>query len=161
MKLSLTLLLGLFLLGGCLDSGSEGEIPSTMVIEDAYAFATMPGQATGAAFMVIRNSAVKHDRLIGAKAKIAGVTEIHENLIDPDDNTMMMRKIADIEVPANSEAVLEPTGKHIMLMKLKEPLTLDSTIPVTLTFEHAGEIIVDVNIIQPGSKPGMEDHSGH
>jgi copper(I)-binding protein len=156
MKFSIPLLLALFLLGGCLEKNSEGDIPSTMVVEQAYAFATMPGQATGAAFMVIKNTAAIDDNLVDAKSKLAEITEIHENSIDPDDNTMMMRKIANIMIPANGEAVLEPTGKHIMLLKLKEPLTLGATTPITLMFEKAGEIIVDVEIIQPGSKPGME-----
>ncbi len=124
-----------------------------ITIEQAYAFATMPGGETGAAFMVIKNSGNIDDTLIKAKSDVAKITEIHENFIDPDDGTMMMRRIKNISIPAKENAVLEPKGKHIMLIKLKEPLTLDSEFPLTLIFKKSGEKIINVTVIQAGSKP--------
>lgn len=151
-----TVLLAVFsvsLLGGCLEKKDTASTPSTIKIEKAYAFATMPGQATGAAFMIIKNIADSEDTLTDASSSVANITELHENLIDPDDNTMMMRKVKTITVPAQKEISLQPTGHHVMLIKLKEPLTLGSKFPVELTFTNAGEISVDVEVIQPGSKP--------
>lgn len=128
-----------------------------ITIEQPYAFATMPGGETGAAFMILKNGGEADDSLIGAKSDVAQKTEIHENIIDPDDGTMMMRPIKNIAIPSKEEAVLEPKGKHIMLLQLKEPLTLDSKFSLTLVFEKSGEKIIDVQVIQPGTKPSPED----
>lgn len=141
---------------------TEPPVPSANInIETAYAFATMPGSITGAVFMVLRNTGNIDDTLIDVKSDIATITEIHENLIDPDDGTMMMRKIKNIVVPAGGEVILEPKGKHIMLIKLEEPLTLDSTFPLTLIFEKSGKIEIDVRVIQPGTKPETENPEEH
>lgn len=128
-----------------------------ITIDQAYAFATMPGGETGAAFMTIKNNGNAGDTLIKVKGDVAKITEIHENTIDPDNGTMMMRKIENIAVPSKEEAILEPKGKHIMLIKLKEPLTLESTFPLTLVFEKSGEKIIDVDVIQPGTKPETKE----
>jgi hypothetical protein len=138
-------------LSGCLKE--DVDIKTLPIqIEQPYAFATLPGTATGAAFMAIKNSG-EADRLIGAKSKVSEITEIHENLIDPDDGTMMMRKIRGIDIPPNNEIALKPTGYHIMFIRMKEPLTMGQTTPLTLTFEKAGDVEVEVAIIAPGTKP--------
>lgn len=121
-------------------------------IENPYAFATLPGASTGAAFMVIKNKD-DADKLISASTPFAEITEIHENLIDPDDGTMMMRKIKGLDISAKDEAILKPTGYHIMFIKLREPLTIGIDVPITLTFEKMGDLEINVPVIAPGTKP--------
>ncbi len=150
MKFLLMLPLVLFL-SACFDEKVEGDALSIQ-IKQPYAFATLPGASTGAAFMVIQNKS-DGDRLIAAKSNIAHITEIHQNLIDPDDGRMMMRKIPTLEIPAKEEMVLQPTGYHVMFIKLKEPLTMGFEVPLTLTFEKAGDVELRAKIIAPGTKP--------
>lgn len=128
---------------------------SNIIVDDAYAFATLPGSVTGAAFMIIKNDGDIDDILVSVKSDVAKHTEIHENLIDPDDGTMMMRKIKNIAIPSKAKAVLEPKDKHIMLIKLKEPLTLNGSFPLTLVFKESGEKEIQVDIIQAGTTPEM------
>jgi len=138
-------------------------------IENAYGFATMPGAKTGAAFMTITNTGQEADALIEAKSDIAEHTEIHENYIDPDDGTMMMRKIKKVDVPAGGQATLGPKGAHVMLIKLKEPLTMEQNVPLTLVFEKAGKMETSATIIAPGSpapgsgpnEPETQPHQPH
>lgn len=59
------------------------------------------------------------------------------------DAMMGMRPIESLELPAGEEVSLEPGGYHIMLFELKAPIADGDTIPVTLTFEKAGEVTVD------------------
>jgi len=128
----------------------------TIFIQPAMASdATMPGAQTGAAFMVIQNNAdsAQADRLIGATSKISEIVEVHQNLIDPDDGKMMMRKIKGIDLPVGQEVALKPDGYHIMFIKMKESLTLNKQFPLTLMFEKAGEVKVDVNVMPPGVEP--------
>jgi copper(I)-binding protein len=59
---------------------------------------------------------------------------------------MEMRPVEAIELPAGETVSLEPGGYHIMLIDLAEPLTVGTTIDVTLTFETAAEQVVTVEI---------------
>jgi copper(I)-binding protein len=60
------------------------------------------------------------------------------------DAMMGMRQLEDgLELPAGVQVSLEPGGFHIMLLELKTPIAEGDTIPVTLTFEKAGEVEVD------------------
>jgi copper(I)-binding protein len=56
---------------------------------------------------------------------------------------MGMRPIDSLTLPAGEEVALEPGGYHIMLIDLAEPIEEGDTVPVTLTFENAGEIEVE------------------
>ena len=54
-------------------------------------------------------------------------------------------------VPAQSTTELKPGGYHIMLMGLKEPLVEYGTFHLTLTFEKAGSIEVEVQVEEAGA----------
>lgn len=102
---------------------------------------------TGAAYLRIANGGDESDRLIGASADVAKVVEIHE--IATESGVMQMRPLVDgLEVLAGDETVLEPGGYHIMLIGLTTSLEPGMTYELTLTFEHAGDVIVPV-VVQP------------
>jgi hypothetical protein len=131
---------------------------SAVTTEDVRAFATPDGAQTGAVFMTIKNAGGSDDSLTAASTDASEITEIHENTIDPDNGRMMMREIDSIVVPANGQVVLEPTGKHLMLLKLKQSLKEGTNFNVTLTFEKAGALIVPVKVVPAGEAPS---HHGH
>ena len=159
--LALILTLGLSL-SPAAQAEETASAPSVqIVVEHPYAFATMPGGVTGAAFMTIKNTGDLDDTLIGVASDVANIVELHENFIDPDDGMMMMRKIKDASIPAGGEAILNAKGKHVMLIKLTAPLTLDSTFPITLIFEKSKNKTIDVKVIQPGTTPDMMEHGSH
>jgi hypothetical protein len=54
-----------------------------------------------------------------------------------------MKEVEMIDLPAGEAVQLKPGGYHVMLMKLKAPITAGMTVPVTLTFEKAGRVTVD------------------
>ena len=60
---------------------------------------------------------------------------------------MTMRPIDGLDLPAGTAVVLEPGGHHVMLLDLVGPLELGSEIPLTLTFEQAGEQTVSVPVL--------------
>jgi copper(I)-binding protein len=131
----------------------------SIVIEDAWARQSPIGQmgdgmgegmqgtmapARGAAYMVIRNTGTEDDALIGASSDIAMTTEVHESYMEGE--TMMMRRVDRIEVPAGGEVVLQPGGYHVMFIDLKEPLQPGTSVEITLQFEKAGEIAVQAEV---------------
>ena len=128
-----------------------------LTISDPFARATA-GQATaGGGFFVVKNEG-EEDRLIAAHADVATSTELHTHIHEGD--VMKMRQVDAIDVPANGSVELKPGGYHVMLMGLKAPLKEGETFPLHLTFEKAGEVIINVDVGGVGAKmtPTM-DHS--
>lgn len=156
----LILAISLMITSACIPEKDNAEVSNLPVIEinDAYSFATMPGAATGAAFMMISNVSDIDDALISAESDVAKITEIHENTIDPDDGKMMMRRVKQIDIPAGKSVSLKPKGYHVMFIKMNEPLTLDSTVDITLNFEKSGAQKVTVQIKPPGMSPKHMHH---
>jgi copper(I)-binding protein len=59
---------------------------------------------------------------------------------------MRMRPIAGLDVKPAGRVVLQPGGYHVMLVDLKHPLQAGEHFPLTLEFEKAGSIEVDVEV---------------
>lgn len=129
-----------------------------ITVEDAYARASRPGAPTGAMFMTIRNSSDTTDRLLAAQSPVAQLVEFHTHI---DDNGIMrMRPVEDgFEIPADGEHMLMRGGDHVMLMGLTQPLEDGKTVPLTLVFQNAGEISVDV--IVDNSRQQGQHGMGH
>ena len=76
-----------------------------------------------------------------------------------------MRPVENIPVPANGQTALEPGGYHIMLIDLRQPLKEGANVPLTLTFEKAGTVTLQVPVVKAGSSPmpaaGGHEHKHH
>ena len=122
-------------------------------IEHPWARAT-PGKApNGAAYMTLVNLGTKADRLLRVASPVARRVSLHTHLTE--NGIMKMRPVKAIEVVPGSPTVLQPGGLHVMLMGLKAPLKVGETFSLTLTFERAGTVQVQVVVQSPGAmKPG-------
>lgn len=119
---------------------------SEITITDAYARAAGASAMAGAAFFVIENTGDEDDRLIGARSDIAAKVELHTH-IEGEGGVMQMRQVEDgFPVAAGSSHVLQRGSDHVMFMGLKAPMEQDATVTVTLVFEKAGEIEVDIPV---------------
>jgi periplasmic copper chaperone A len=128
-------------------------------ITEAWARPTVAGQQGGGGFMTITGGGTA-DKLIGARAAVAERLELHTMTMD--GNTMRMREVPAIDVPAGGTVKLAPGGLHLMLMGLKQPLANGSTVPVMLRFEKAGEIQVEFKIMpRPAAAAAADPHAGH
>jgi copper(I)-binding protein len=118
------------------------------MVSDSYARSTGPLAKAGAAYMKIMNHSKKDDRLISVYSDIAKKTELHTHL--KSDNGVMKMMLIDkgIEIGAMKEHALVRGGEHIMFMGLKEPFENGKIIPVTLLFEKAGEVNIEVVVDQ-------------
>lgn len=112
-------------------------------VEAAWARPTVAGQSGGGGFLKITGGSA-NDRLLSASSGVAKSTELHT--MEMDGNVMRMRAIDAIEVPAGQTVELKPGGRHVMFMGLKEPLKSGANFPLTLRFEKAGEVKVDVKV---------------
>lgn len=100
-------------------------------------------------FMTLRNTGTAPDRLVSAASPLPRMVEIHTTVRDGE--VMRMRPVDAVEVPPGGSVTLAPGGLHIMLMGLSQPMPAGSTVPVTLTFEHAGAVPVQVPVTTAGA----------
>lgn len=113
-------------------------------IQHPWSRALPPVAPTGAAYMVIENRGETTDTLKQASTPIAGYTELHEHVHQGD--LMKMQRIDSLDIAPGEQVEFSPGGYHVMLFELKEPLVAGNTYPMTLTFEHAGEIEIEVHV---------------
>lgn len=110
---------------------------------------------TGVGYLAIRNTGSAPDRLVSARSAAARAMELHTHIRDGD--VMRMRPVEAIDLPPGQEVRLQPGGLHLMLIGLTAPLRQGERVPVTLVFERAGEVTVDLAIQAAGAR----GHGGH
>jgi len=131
-----------------------------LAITGAFSRATLPNAPVGGAYLNITNNGAADDRLVSVSSPAAGVSQIHEMKMDGD--VMKMNALPDgLVIPAGQTVKLEPGGYHLMLMELTGPLVEGQSITVTLTFEKAGAVDVQVPVGSPAAKAPAMDHSMH
>ena len=122
-------------------------------VEAAWARPTVNGQAGGGGFLKITGGS-SADKLVGVSAPVSKTTELHT--MEMDGNVMRMRPIEAIDIPAGQTVELKPGGNHVMFMGLTQTLKAGARFPLTLKFEKAGEVKVDVQVATqaPAAGPG-------
>lgn len=132
----------------------------SLSITGAWSRETAAGQVVAGGFMTLTNRGRNEDRLISATSPIAKEVQIHTMAMD--GGVMRMRQLTTgIPVPAGATVELRPGGLHIMFMGLKQQLRQGQRFPVTLQFERAGRITVQVAVQPVGSTgPKGAAHGG-
>ncbi len=117
-----------------------------IAVEDAYARSSGKTAKAGAAFMMIENQSDTDDRLIGATSDVAARVELHTHKIDENGVAKMIHVEEGFAIPAGETHMLKRGGDHVMFMGLKAPFEQGATVPVTLIFEQAGEVVVEIPV---------------
>lgn len=120
-----------------------------LTITQPWARATPGAAKTGAVYLKIDNGGQQTDRLVAASTPAAAKSELHsENM---DNGVAEMRQVESIDLSAHAIVELKPGGLHLMLIGLTKPLREHDSFPLTLTFEHAGSIEVEVYVEKAGA----------
>ncbi|WP_263146399.1 copper chaperone PCu(A)C [Pseudomonas sp. RIT-PI-AD] len=131
-------------------------------IDHPWARALPAGVPNGAAYLVVHNNGTQPDRLLGADTARADKVEIHEHR--HENGLMKMQRVeGGVEIPAGGQLAVEPGGYHLMLLGLKQPLVAGERFPLTLHFQQAGDLAVDIAVQQdapPAAGKPME-HMQH
>lgn len=146
-----------------------------VVVADARARMSPRMAGVAAAYLELTNTGSDDDRLVAARVdgSIAGRVEVHESFeVDdapdgmahgsgPDNSAgqmhgagpaaegapmMGMREIDGIDLPAGATVELVPGGLHLMLMELVDDLAPGDAFELTLSFAHAPELVVVVEV---------------
>ncbi len=144
-------------------ASAHGYKLGSLEIGHPWSRAMPPGARTGVGYLTLANHGAEADRLVSASSPVAAEVQIHELAIN--DGVMTMRQLdGGLEIPANGEAKLAPGGLHMMLVGVKQPFREGEMVPLTLTFEKAGTVEVQLKVDAMGAKgapAAAEDHSGH
>lgn len=110
---------------------------------------------SSAAYMQIR-SVGEGDRLVAAswEGGLAREVQIHEMVMS--GGQMKMQQVAGWDIPAGGTLELAPGGNHVMLLGLSAQLKPGDTVTLTLTFEQAGDVMVEVPV-QDAAAESMDD----
>lgn len=114
-----------------------------IVIKDAYFRSASPKARAGAAFMLIENTGSEPDRLVAAFADFAAKTELHTHEMTDGVMKMVLQHEGFVIAPGETRA-LKRGGDHVMMMGLTGVMADDVVINITLEFEKAGKITVDM-----------------
>lgn len=115
-------------------------------VHDAYARTSSMMATSGAAFMMIHNTTGEADRLIGVKSDVAEKTELHTHKEDANGVMKMIHVEEGFDLPADGMIEMARGGKHVMFLGLTQELTQGDVIDVTLVFEKAGDVTVQVPV---------------
>lgn len=151
--------------------GDDTDPTGTASVEVSAAWArTSPmTAANGAAYFTISSPVADSLLAVSVEPSVADRAELHETVMaEPTGTTMAMgsdtamgmgsdstmpmgemtmREVESIALPAGTAVSLAPGGLHVMLLDLAAPLEVGTTITLTLTLETAGEVEVEVPVL--------------
>ena len=137
-----------------------------LLIDHPWSRELPPNAPAGAAYFTLHNQGSQADRLVGASSPRAQKSELHTHV--HQDGLMKMRPVPAVDIPAHGEVAFQPGGNHVMLFGLDKPLKAGEQFPLTLEFEKAGKVEVQVKVeaadaqpAKPMSMPMPMDHDAH
>ena len=134
------ILLVAILLAACSPSAPEpGPIAA-----DAWIRAVPPGAGMTAGYLTISNPGRRDLDLIQITSPDFGKIEMHSTIME--GGMARMRREPLVPVPAGSEVVFSPGGRHLMLFRPAGPLADGDGIGLTLTFAPSGRATGDERI---------------
>lgn len=157
-RLWMTCVLAAALIGG--PAAARDYTVGTLTVAQPWTRVTPGATRTGSAYLTVINRGQAADRLIGASTPIAERAELHTHQMD--GAVMRMRPVDAIELRAGETAELKPGGLHVMLIGLKEPIRAGKPVPLTLRFEKAGAVDVELRVEAAGAAaPHTGGHGAH
>jgi copper(I)-binding protein len=141
------------LLLGCSAALAHTYKLGSLEIGHPWARATPQTAPTAGAFLTITNNGAAPDRLVSVSSPAAASVQVHE--MKMEGNVMRMReREGGLEIAPGATVTLAPGGLHVMMMGLKAPLAQGDKVPLTLVFEKAGSIDVELAVVAMGAMPG-------
>ena len=127
-----------------------------LLVSDPWSQELPPNAPTVAAYFVIHNTGATPDRLLSAETPVADKAELHEHVMQ--GALMKMQQVPSVAVPAKGDLTFAPMAYHVMLLGLKDRSVLadGKQFPLTLTFEKAGKVQVDVSVQKAPPMTGHE-----
>lgn len=154
MRILISILLSVF----CTLALAHDFTVGSLRIDHPWSRALPPNAPAGAAYFVVQNSGTAADTLVSASSPVAEKAELHTHVMLGE--VMKMQQVESVAIPAGGNATFAPGGNHVMLFGLKKPLVAGESFALTLVFQNAGAVDVEVKIEQDAPAPAAE-HMDH
>lgn len=113
-------------------------------VTNSYARETIPGTNVSSAYMKITNLTGKSVTLVGVSSKISERIEIHEHIMS--DGMMNMRQKESLVINSKDAVTLQPSGLHLMIFDIKQPLKDGELITLILHFSSQPDVTVQIPV---------------
>ncbi len=116
---------------------STGCVKAELVVESGFVRASLPGMASTAAYMTLKNTGDADLAITGITTSVAAKVSIHSTM--NHDGMMHMIDMNSLTVAAHKTVVLESGGMHLMLENTAGMLAADSKVELVLQFANGGK----------------------
>jgi hypothetical protein len=120
-----------------------------VLVIDPWTRATASAGGTGAGYMTLVNRGDSADRLVAARSPAAERVELHTHTMD--GGVMRMRPVEAINLGPGETVSLQPGGLHVMFVGTARPFRPGEPVSLTLEFEDAGSVAVQLPVAPPGA----------
>ncbi len=144
MKISISILVIIAFFVGVSCRSSTSPNNGKIHIKNPWVKGVSASQKMSVGYMTLENPNSKNDKLLSIQSDVCEVVEIHN--MTHENDMMKMRRVNEIEVPANGSVELKRGGLHLMLIHLKKPLKPGDRIKLILSFQNAGKQGVTVPV---------------
>lgn len=131
--------------------------PGVLAVTDVFARPSPEAGGAGGVYLTVLNGLDQQLQLTSIDGVIAQAVELHETV--NEQGVMRMEPHPEgFAVPALSALELKPGGKHIMLIDLASPLVAGDVFTLTLNFEGADPLTIDVPVGENSEAAPMHSH---
>lgn len=123
---------------------AEATKVGNVIIHDAWVRTPLDVDKSSAAYMTLEVGGKQADRLLAVASSAAAKAELRTYWLE--GCFTHSPQVEAIEVSPGKRTVLDPGGLHIQLVGVHQKLVKGETIPLTLTFEKAGNVEIEVPI---------------
>ena len=156
------------LAAGLFSTSALAQTSVQVSVTEPWVRATVGQQKSTGAFLRVQANA--DTRLVGVSTPVAGRAELHEMAME--NNTMRMRQVDAIDLPAGKSVNLASGGYHVMFFDLKRQLKAGETVPLTLVVQDGAKkrssVTVEAQVRpltyvapQTQTQPHPAGHQGH
>ena len=133
---------------------------ANVMFVDGYVRAMPPSVPNTAAYFTLMNHGPELD-LVGVETDVAGEAQLH-TLIE-EDGVIKMRQLPKFTLASHSNLELKPSGDHVMLLGLKQPLIEGQEVLLRLKFSDGSEqqVTLPVSKQTMATQDGGEHHHHH
>lgn len=118
-----------------------------ILIKNAWIRPAPPTASSMAAYFELVNNSDEDLKIVDSSSPEFEMTMIHSTQIE-EDGIARMHHLDHLLIPSKGRVILEPLGKHMMLMQAIEPLGLGDTATIRLISDQGIEIVSEITVQQ-------------
>ena len=132
----------LVFLGAC-----SANLQPALVASNVTITRPMPGMTMSAGYLTLTNNSKETITITRVSSPSYASVELHESVVE--EGVARMRPLQKIEMPAGTSTILEPGGKHLMLMRPRASTDKASADSLSLQFYDGPTLLLTVTSSEP------------